>query len=222
MRSSAKVNGQNTWKATKNGSSADSVSVSGLSESQQKRAQEDDSVPGKQTNNITVKNPTGPTTLVINSFPSISSTSRVQLACPKVPDDIASMPAFPPVQPVNIKYPATLISGKARSFNPAWYKVYPWLEYSIQRVHVTVTAVICLALDLVPNVKNPSHWWDLRIGSMPLEKVVCFPSMIAAVLTEIRLFRGNSTKSIHIEKHPSPIGSEFLELNKLHKIGITS
>ena len=112
------------------------------------------SVPGKQTNNITVKNPTGPTTLVINSFPSISSTSRVQLACPKVPDDIASMPAFPPVQPVNIKYPATLISGKARSFNPALYKVYPWLEYSIQR---DVTAVVCLALDLVPNVKNPSH-----------------------------------------------------------------
>ena len=57
---------------------------------------------------------------------------------------------------------------------------------------------------------------------MPLAKVVCFPSMIAAVLTEIRLFHGNSTKSIHIEKHPSPIGSEFLELNKLHKIGITS
>ena len=35
---------------------------------------------------------------------------------------------------------------------------------------VTVTAVICLALDLFPNVKNPSHWWDLRIGSMPLAK----------------------------------------------------
>ena len=73
------------------------------------------SVPGNQNNNITVQNPTGPTTLVINSSQSTSSTSRVQSACPKVPDDIASTPAFPPVQPVNIKYPATVISGKARS-----------------------------------------------------------------------------------------------------------
>ena len=69
------------------------------------------SVPGNQTNNITVKNPTGPTTLVINSSQSTSSTSRVQSACPKVPDDIASTPAFPPIQPVNIKYPTTVISG---------------------------------------------------------------------------------------------------------------
>ena len=92
------------------------------------------SLPGNQTNNITVKNPSGPTTLVINSSPSnsTSSTSSVQSACPKVPDDIASTPAFPPAQPVNIKYPATVISGKARSFNLAWYNVYPWLEYSIR------------------------------------------------------------------------------------------
>ena len=107
-------------------------------------------LPGNQTNNITVTNPTGPTTLVINrlnnySVPSTSSantgststgsTSIVQSACPKIkaPDDIASTPAFPPVQPVNIKFPATVISGKSRSFNPAWYNAYPWLEYSIQK-----------------------------------------------------------------------------------------
>ena len=132
------------------------------------------------------------------------------------------MPAFPPVQPVNIKYPATLISGKARSFNPAWYKVYPWLDYSIQRDACYCYSCRLFGSGLGSKCENPSHWWDLRIGSTPPAKVVCFPSMIAAVLTEIRLFRGNSTKSIHIEKHPSQIGSEFLELNKLHKIGITS
>ena len=43
-----------------------------------------------------------------------------------------------------------------------------------KEMHVTVTAVVCLALDLVPNVKNPSHWWDLMVGSIPLAKVVCF------------------------------------------------
>ena len=39
----------------------------------------------------------------------------------------------PPVQPANIKYPTTMISNKARSFNPAWYTHYPWLEYSVQK-----------------------------------------------------------------------------------------
>ena len=57
---------------------------------------------------------------------------------------------------------------------------------------------------------------------MPLAKVVCCPSMIAVVLTENQFFHGINTNSIHIIKHPSLIGSEFLELNKLHKTGITS
>ena len=87
-------------------------------------------------------------------------------------------------------------------------------------MHVTVTAVICLPLDLVPNVKNPSHWWDLRTGNKPPTKVVCFPSMIAAVLTEIRYF-WKQYKVNSYRKKTSPIHSEFLELNKLHKIGIT-
>ena len=35
-------------------------------------------LPGNQTNNITVKNPSGPTTLVINNSPSINTTSRLE------------------------------------------------------------------------------------------------------------------------------------------------
>ena len=51
----------------------------------------------------------------------------------EAPDDIAATPAYPPVRPVNIKFPATLFSGKPRSFSPGWYHSYPWLEYSVSR-----------------------------------------------------------------------------------------
>ena len=80
--------------------------------------------------------------------------------------------------------------------------VSEWTQYKD-----TVRAVVSLALDLVPNVNNPSHWWDL---SMPLAKMVCFPNMIAAVLTENRFCLRINTKSIHTAKCPSLIGLEFL------------
>ena len=51
----------------------------------------------------------------------------------EAPDDIAATPAYPPVRPVNVKFPATLFSGKPRSFSPGWYHSYPWLEYSVSR-----------------------------------------------------------------------------------------
>ena len=90
--------------------------------------------PRNQTNNITLKNPIGPTNLVINSSPAPAATSTVnQSACVNSPSDIASTPAFPPIQPTRIKYPITVISGKSRSFNPSWYTAYPWLEYSTER-----------------------------------------------------------------------------------------
>ena len=41
-------------------------------------------------------------------------------------------PAFPPVQPVNIQFPKTTIGNRTRSFNPAWYGTYEWLEYSVR------------------------------------------------------------------------------------------
>ena len=58
------------------------------------------------------------------------STSHSSSQCDVV--DIAQTPASPPVQPVMSNYPATIFSGKARSFSQAWYSAYPWLEYSIQ------------------------------------------------------------------------------------------
>ena len=85
--------------------------------------------PGNQTNNITVQNPTGPTTVLVNSIPSSPTPVLKHTA----PNDLAPTPAFPPVQPTNIKYPSTVISGKSRSFNPKWYTLYPWLEYSVQQ-----------------------------------------------------------------------------------------
>ena len=66
---------------------------------------------GNQTKNITT---TGPTTVLVNSIPS-SSTPVLEHT---TPNDLAPTPAFPPVQPTNIKYPSTVISGKSGSFNP--------------------------------------------------------------------------------------------------------
>ena len=46
--------------------------------------------------------------------------------------DIAAVATDSPVQPTNIRYPVTLYSNKPRSFNPDWFKLYPWLEYSVK------------------------------------------------------------------------------------------
>ena len=48
---------------------------------------------------------------------------------PVIPSDIAASPNQSPVQPI-LRYPATIIGGKRRSFNSLWYKKYHWLEYS--------------------------------------------------------------------------------------------
>ena len=86
-------------------------------------------------------------------------------------------------------------------------------------MHVTVTAVVYLALEIVPNVSSRLQWWGLGIGSMLLAKVVCFQSMIAAVLTEKH---GISTRSIHNVKRRFLIVLEYVRPNMLHKIGTMS
>lgn len=49
------------------------------------------------------------------------------------PDDLAMSPQEPPVQPPSIVvFPSTSFSGKERSFNPAWFESYKWLEYSLK------------------------------------------------------------------------------------------
>ena len=89
-----------------------------------------------ESNYINIQSPSGPTTVIVNQASASqelctgSCTERQTL---EVPDDIAASPAHPPVRPVNIKFPSTLFSGKARSFSPRWYHSYPWLEYSVSQ-----------------------------------------------------------------------------------------
>ena len=98
-----------------------------------------------QINYITLENPSGSTTIVVSTSSSAPAPVSSQTIAPgdssqsavsapsKLPDDIALSPQFPPVQPVNLKFPITLFSGKPRSFNPAWYRSYSWLEYSVKQ-----------------------------------------------------------------------------------------
>ncbi len=98
----------------------------------------------RQTNYVTVDN-SGPTTVIVNTssphaaFPQTLSTahgssSEVQSTVySEPPGDIAQTTAFPPVQPTTVEYPVTYFSKKPRSFNPAWFHTYSWLEYSVQR-----------------------------------------------------------------------------------------
>ena len=92
------------------------------------------------SNNITILSPAGPTTVTIN--PEISENElqvperSVSQLSNLPPQDIANgpcTPVTPPVQPRNIRFPSTNLSGKLRSFNPTWYSAYPWLEYSVSR-----------------------------------------------------------------------------------------
>ena len=68
--------------------------------------------------------------LVNSKLPSASHGSSVEIT--KGPSDIAQTPAFPPVRPTNTRFPTTMLTSKARSFNPLWYKSYDWLEYSVE------------------------------------------------------------------------------------------
>ena len=38
-----------------------------------------------------------------------------------------------PIQPTRITFPVRYFSGKGRSFNSDWFRLYPWLEYSIKK-----------------------------------------------------------------------------------------
>ena len=49
-----------------------------------------------------------------------------------VPNDIAQTAEFPPVRPVNVKFPATKFGTTTRTFNVVWYDKFRWLEYSVQ------------------------------------------------------------------------------------------
>ena len=49
------------------------------------------------------------------------------------PKDIAQSPCFSPAQPIKTRYPSTMFSNVSRCFNPAWFKSFQWLEYSVEK-----------------------------------------------------------------------------------------
>ena len=69
-------------------------------------------------------------TAVNSRLPSASHGSSVDITTG--PSDIAQTPAFPPVRPTNTRFLTTTLPGKARSFNPLWFKSYDWLEYALK------------------------------------------------------------------------------------------
>ena len=89
---------------------------------------------------ITINQPCGPTTIVLNAA---SHGSRVQSSEPsqssrssqlqQAPSDIASGVLEAPKQP-RVKFPSRSFgTGRQRAFNPQWYNSHPWLEYSVER-----------------------------------------------------------------------------------------
>ena len=87
----------------------------------------------------------GPSTINIPSTTvSVASTAKSTVVAKpdtlpgrsmntSVPIDIAQTAEFPPVCPVNVKFPATKFGTTTRTFNVAWYDKFHWLEYSVQR-----------------------------------------------------------------------------------------
>ena len=75
----------------------------------------------------------------VQSFSSAASCSTTQ-SCSTTDtggsatvDDIAGSASYSPVQPVHCTFPVTYVSGKARSFNPEWFRQYEWLEHSVHK-----------------------------------------------------------------------------------------
>ncbi|XP_011409378.1 PREDICTED: putative protein TPRXL, partial [Amphimedon queenslandica] len=71
------------------------------------------------------------TTLVVNTGPaSLPSASSSQA----LPRDIAKTKNDKPAQPEDaVVYPSHTSGNVKRSFQPSWYSLYPWMEYSVER-----------------------------------------------------------------------------------------
>ena len=71
-----------------------------------------------------------------DSMPALIDTTEKSVASvsatEQTPSDIAPNAGHPPCQPL-IRFPTTDITGKQRSFNAQWYKLYDWIEYSVQK-----------------------------------------------------------------------------------------
>ena len=87
---------------------------------------------------IFVSPPTETLTVLSSSMNSNVLVSGVkdsaqQTQMENLAEDIAAVATSLPIQPTNVRYPVTLYSNKPRSFNPEWFKLYPWLEYSVKQ-----------------------------------------------------------------------------------------
>ena len=71
-----------------------------------------------------------------------------------LPSDIAQTPPFPPIRPVNIKFPTTAYGMYRRSFNPIWYERFHWLEYSVMNDACFCYPAECLALPMTAPVED--------------------------------------------------------------------
>ena len=87
-----------------------------------------------------MEKPTGSssTTIYVSSGSAVTPLSQTQTLqgtseALNSPGDIALTKNSQPVQPTEKRFPVTLFGSKPRSFNPAWFQNYSWLEYSVQR-----------------------------------------------------------------------------------------
>ena len=65
-----------------------------------------------------------------------NETETIPTTCPSSsvePNDIALTSMSSPCQPTNVTFPKRAYSDKGRSFNPAWYQQYSWLESSVKK-----------------------------------------------------------------------------------------
>ena len=58
---------------------------------------------------------------------------------------LTQSPQYSPCQPLNIRFPVSYFSGKARSFQSDWYRERDWLEYSVSK-----DAAFCFACRMFP------------------------------------------------------------------------
>ena len=98
-----------------------------------------------QPGNPSTTTPGTPPTPAMTTNNSSSSSHNAAGICSRSilkPLDIASSTSLPPCQQIDITFLVMYFSSrKARSFNADWFKLYPWLEYSINKDAALATPV---------------------------------------------------------------------------------
>ena len=68
-----------------------------------------------------------------SSSQAVSMASCCSSTSSSLPSDIAKEKFEKPVQPEDISFPSTTFGSVKRSFQVAWYHVFPWIEYSVSK-----------------------------------------------------------------------------------------